>query len=60
MKSKRVLITGEARHVPNPLKNYQYFTQADVSKAKRDLNFTREYNIAKGVTEIQESFSGEK
>ena len=51
---------GEARHVPNPLKNYQYFTQAEVSKAKRDLNFTHEYNIAKGVTEIQESFSGEK
>jgi UDP-glucose 4-epimerase len=49
---------GEARHVPNPLKSYQNFTQADLSKARDELGFLPEYDIAKGVTEILESFSG--
>jgi UDP-glucose 4-epimerase len=43
---------GEAKYVPNPLNSYQYFTQADVSKSIRDLNFSAEYNIRRGVREI--------
>ena len=51
---------GEAQHVPNPLKSYQNFTQADVSKVRGELGFLPEYDIAKGVTEILESLSRER
>lgn len=43
---------GDAIHIPNPLKSYQMFTQADITKTKRDLNFEPEYDIRKGVRKI--------
>jgi UDP-glucose 4-epimerase len=43
---------GDAIYVPNPLKSYQMFTQADITKSKRDLGFEPEYDIRKGVREI--------
>ncbi|MCL4332751.1 MAG: NAD-dependent epimerase/dehydratase family protein [Candidatus Thermoplasmatota archaeon] len=40
------------RYVANPLKNYQYFTQADITKARRDLGFTPEFDIRSGVRKM--------
>ncbi len=51
---------GEEQHVPNLLKSYQNFTQADMSKTREELGFLPDYDIARGVTEILDSFSGEK
>jgi UDP-glucose 4-epimerase len=42
----------EAEYVNNPLKSYQYFTQANMRKAKKDLGFVPEYNIAAGVRKM--------
>jgi len=42
----------EAEYIKNPLKSYQFFTQADMSKAKEDLGFIPEYNIAAGVKKM--------
>lgn len=42
----------EAQHIPNPLKSYQYFTQADISKAKKDLGFIPEYDLRKGIRKM--------
>lgn len=39
----------EAQYVPNPLKSYQYFTKADISKTERDLGFFPEYDLRSGV-----------
>ena len=39
----------EPRYIPNPLKNYQYFTQADITKVRKDLGFTPEFDIRSGV-----------
>ena len=39
----------EPDHVPNPLKNYQYFTQADMTKTRRDLGFIPEYDLRSGI-----------
>ena len=43
---------AEARHIPNPLISYQYFTQADISKAKKDLGFIPEYDLRKGIRKM--------
>ena len=40
------------RCVANPLKNYQYFTQADITKARRDSGFTPEFDIRSGVRKM--------
>ena len=48
---------GEAKYVPNPLKSYQNFTQADMTKTKADLFFSPSYDIRKGVKEILEYLS---
>ena len=48
---------GEAEWIPNPLKSYQYFTKADMTKTKADLNFSPSYDIRKGIKEILESLS---
>jgi len=45
---------GDAVYVPNPLKSYQMFTQADITKSKRDLGFEPEYDIRRGVRKILE------
>ena len=42
----------EAEYIKNPLKSYQFFTQADMSKARRELGFAPEYNIAAGVRKM--------
>ncbi|MCL4421014.1 MAG: GDP-mannose 4,6-dehydratase [Candidatus Thermoplasmatota archaeon] len=39
----------KAEHVPNPLANYQYFTQADMTKTRRDLGFMPEYHLRSGI-----------
>ncbi len=39
----------EAEHVPNPFKNYQYFTQADMTKTRRDLGFIPEHDLRSGI-----------
>jgi UDP-glucose 4-epimerase len=43
---------NEAKYIPNPLKSYQMFTQADISKTTRELGFNPEYDIRKGVREM--------
>ncbi|MEM3455568.1 MAG: NAD-dependent epimerase/dehydratase family protein [Candidatus Micrarchaeia archaeon] len=45
----------EAVYVTNPLKHYQRFTQADLTKTKKDLGFYPEYDIRKGVRKIIET-----
>jgi UDP-glucose 4-epimerase len=42
----------DAKYIPNPLKSYQMFTQANISKTARELDFTPEYDIRKGVREM--------
>jgi len=42
----------EAEYVKNPFKSYQYFTQADMKKAKKDLGFVPEYNVRDGVKKM--------
>ena len=42
----------QADHIPNPLKNYQYFTQADVSKARRELGFNPEFDLRSGIRKM--------
>lgn len=39
----------QADHVPNPLKNYQYFTQADMTKTNRDMGFKPEFDLRSGI-----------
>jgi len=41
-------------YIPNPLKSYQTFTQADMTKTKRELKFEPKYDIRKGVKKILE------
>jgi nucleoside-diphosphate-sugar epimerase len=43
--------------VPNPLKSYQMFTQADMTKTARDLGFKPDYDLR---TAIKEMFETEK
>jgi len=44
----------EAEYVKNPFKSYQYFTQADMSKAKNDLGFIPKFDIRAGVRKMLE------
>ena len=46
---------GEAEYVKNPFKSYQQFTLADLSKSKRVLNYTPQYDIRTGIRETLES-----
>ena len=45
---------SKIKHVENPLKSYQLFTQADTTKLKNDLRFKPEYDLEKGIKEIYE------
>ena len=45
---------GEPQYIPNPLKSYQMFTQADMTKSMRELKFEPKYDIRKGVRKILE------
>ena len=42
----------QAEHIPNPLKNYQYFTQADITKARKDLGFDPEFDLRSGIRKM--------
>lgn len=43
---------SEIRHIPNPLRSYQMFTQADMGKTSRDLGFTPEYDLERAIGEM--------
>lgn len=47
--AKAVDYHEEPEYVKNPLKNYQYYTCADITKAKRDLGFTPKFTLEKGI-----------
>jgi len=42
----------EPIYIKNPLKHYQTFTQADTSKAKKELKFVARFDIKKGIREM--------
>jgi UDP-glucose 4-epimerase len=42
----------EADHVPNPLKNYQHFTQADTTKTERDIGFKPKFDLRSGIRKM--------
>ena len=46
---------GEAEYVKNPLKSYQEFTLADISKSKRILDYSPQFDIRMGVRDILDS-----
>lgn len=43
---------GVAKYTPNPLKSYQMFTQADISKTSRELGLAPQYDIRKDIREM--------
>ena len=45
----------EAEYIPNPLKNYQHFTQADISKAKNELGFEPEFDLRLGIKKMTQA-----
>jgi UDP-glucose 4-epimerase len=47
----------DAEHVPNPLKSYQMFTLADITKAREELKFETRYDIRDGVKKIIKEIS---
>ena len=51
-------ITGSdslVKHIPNPLKSYQMFTQADLTKTSKDLGFRPKYDLRKAIKEMLET-----
>ena len=46
---------GEAEYVENPLKSYQQFTLADISKSRQMLDYSPQYDITMGVRDILDS-----
>jgi UDP-glucose 4-epimerase len=54
-------ITGsksEIIHIPNPLKSYQMFTQADTSKTENELNFRPDYDLRKAIKDMFNRYKG--
>ena len=45
----------QADHIPNPLKNYQYFTQADITKARKDPGFEPEFDLRSRIRNMGEA-----
>jgi len=45
---------GTPQYIPNPLRSYQVFTQADMNKTKRELKFEPSYDLRRGVRKILE------
>ena len=41
-------------HVKNPFKNYQMFTQADMTKTNSELRFKASYDLKKSIKEMLE------
>jgi UDP-glucose 4-epimerase len=54
---KEMKYEKEAKYATNPLKSYQLYTQADVSKTMRELGFSPEFDIKKGIEDMIKSFS---
>jgi len=51
-------ITGslsKIEHIPNPLKAYQMFTQADMRKTRKELGFDPEYDLRRAIREMMEA-----
>lgn len=46
------LSDSEIKHIPNPLKSYQMFTQASMEKTKKDMAFVPEYDLKRSITEM--------
>ena len=46
-------------HVPNPLKSYQMFTQADMSKSERELGFKPEFDLRRAVEKMFQKYMAE-
>jgi len=42
----------ESIYIKNQLKHYQTFTQADTTKAKKELKFVARFDIKKGIREV--------
>ena len=42
----------EPSYVPNHLKRYQYFKQADMTKIRRDLEFIPKYDLRSGISNM--------
>ena len=38
--------------VPNPLKNYQYFTRADRTKTTKDIGFKPDFDLRSGIKKM--------
>ncbi len=49
---------GEPMYIPNPLKSYQMFTQADMTKTSSELKFIPRYTIREGVRKILDNLDG--
>lgn len=47
--AKAMHYNDEPLYVVNPLKNYQYYTCADIRKATRDLGFIPKFTLEKGI-----------
>ena len=45
---------GDKQYIPNPLKSYQLFTIADITKTKSELKFEPKYDIKTGVKRVLE------
>lgn len=43
-------------HVLNPLKSYQMFTQADMSKSERELGFKPEFNLKNAIEKMFQKY----
>ena len=46
-------------HVPNPLRSYQMFTQADMSKSQRELGFKPEFDLKKAIENMFQRYGAE-
>ena len=56
-------ITGsksEIVHIPNPLKSYQMFTQADMTKSFKELNFRPENDLRKAINKMYQQYLSSK
>ncbi len=42
----------EPTYAPVPFKSYQYYTLADISKAKKELGFKPDFDLKSGIQEI--------
>jgi nucleoside-diphosphate-sugar epimerase len=42
-------------HVPNPFRNYQMYTRADITKAKNELGFSPAYDLSMAIKEMIET-----